>query len=80
MQNYVDELGFESVCTGNDFFIKVGCINISISEKKILKKKLMGKLNISGNVIKIFYLKKIDRTSSGKIAYSEIDKKMKASL
>lgn len=80
VQNYVNELGFESVCTGNDFFIKVGCINISISEKKILKKKLMGKLNISGNVIKIFYLKKIDRTSSGKIAYSEIDKKMKASL
>ena len=80
LQLYVSEYGFDNVCTGDDVLVKVGCINISPKEQKLLKKKLITKFSMPNNALKIFRIEKIERTSSGKIAYEKNDKKMKVLL
>lgn len=80
LQNIVYELGYENVCTGNDTFLKIGCTNITLENKTILTRTLMQKIDIPKNAIKIFQIDRIERKSSGKIAYNENDEKMKTSL
>lgn len=80
VQSIVSDLGYENVCTGNDSFIKIGCTNISSENKINLLRILMEKLNIQKSAIKIFEIDKIERKTSGKVAYHENDKKMEAML
>jgi long-chain acyl-CoA synthetase len=75
LQLYVSEYGFDNVCTGDDVLVKVGCVDISPKEQKLLKKKLITKFSMPNNALKIFRIEKIERTSSGKIAYAKNDKK-----
>tara|TARA_B100000780_G_C21126823_1_gene457583 strand:- start:3297 stop:4742 length:1446 start_codon:yes stop_codon:yes gene_type:complete len=80
VQSIVSDLGYENVCTGNDSFIKIGCTNISSENIINLLRILMEKLNIQKRAIKIFAIDKIERKTSGKVAYQENDKKMDALL
>ena len=80
LQNIINELGYENVCTGNDSFIKIGCTKISPDNQINLIRTLMQKINIPKNAIKIFQIDVIERKLSGKVAYEENDKKMEALL
>jgi acyl-CoA synthetase (AMP-forming)/AMP-acid ligase II len=80
VQNIIYDFGYENVCTGDDSLIKIGCTNISPDNKINLIRTLMQILKIPKNAIKIFEIDTIDRTSSGKVAYKENNKKMEALL
>ena len=72
--------GLESVCTGDDILIKVGCVGISPQEGQNLVKKLMSKLGLPNTAFKVYKLDKIERLASGKIAYQANNKKMRSRI
>ena len=77
VQEIISGYGLESVCTGDDILIKVGCVGISPQEGQNLVKKLMSKLGLPNTAFKVYKLDKIERLASGKIAYQANNKKMR---
>lgn len=76
IQNMISEMGIENVCTGDDDLLKIGCVGISSEDEKMLLVSLMERLNLPKAAVHIFHIDKIEKTVSGKIAYSKNDKKM----
>ena len=71
IENKIQQKGFNCVCLGNDMELK-----IFITDKNSVKdinSYLINKLNVSKYMFNLYLLKKIPRSSSGKIIYSQIE-------